>query len=213
LAVEGNLVQSARTTRFDWKSETVGTVCLQITDGEHATPQRTTQGVPLATAKNIRDGYLDMRSTDWVAKETAEKCWKRCKPRHEDLLMVCVGATTGRICRAQHPPDMVLVRSVALIRPNPEIVLPIYMDLFLRSPAGQSQIWANVKQSAQPCLYLGKMSEIQISFPPLAEQRRIVAKVDRLMALVDRLETQIAAARAAAVNLMEAVVAELTAQE
>jgi hypothetical protein len=31
--------------------------------------------------------------------------------------------------------------------------------------------------------------------------------------LVDRLETQIAAARAAAVNLMEAVVAELTAQE
>jgi type I restriction enzyme S subunit len=39
-----------------------------------------------------------------------------------------------------------------------------------------------------------------------------VAKVDQLMALVDQLETQFAASRAAAANLLEAVVAELTAQ-
>ncbi len=48
--------------------------------------------------------------------------------------------------------------------------------------------------------------------PPLAEQRRIVAKVDQLMALVDQLETQLAESRATAARLMEAVVAELTAQ-
>ena len=46
--------------------------------------------------------------------------------------------------------------------------------------------------------------------PPLAEQRRIVAKVDQLMALVDELETQLAASRATAKNLLEAIVAELT---
>ena len=42
-------------------------------------------------------------------------------------------------------------------------------------------------------------------------QRRIVAKVDELMTLVDALETQITASRAKAAQLMEAVVAELTA--
>jgi hypothetical protein len=47
----------------------------------------------------------------------------------------------------------------------------------------------------------------------LAEQRRIVAKVDELMALVDALETQLATAAPAAEKLMEAVVAELIAQE
>ena len=49
-----------------------------------------------------------------------------------------------------------------------------------------------------------------IPVPPLAEQRRIVAKVDELMALVDALETQLATAHTTAEKLMEAVVAELT---
>ena len=46
---------------------------------------------------------------------------------------------------------------------------------------------------------------------PLAEQRRIVAKVEQLIALVDALETQLAASRATAANLLSALVAELTA--
>jgi type I restriction enzyme S subunit len=46
--------------------------------------------------------------------ETALKCWKRCEPMHDDVLMVCVGATTGRLCLLKKPPKFVIVRSVAL---------------------------------------------------------------------------------------------------
>jgi type I restriction enzyme S subunit len=56
------------------------------------------------------------------------------------------------------------------------------------------------------------MSEFEIMLPPLPEQHRIVAKVDQLMALVDRLETHLTASCASAEKLMQAVVAELTAQ-
>lgn len=49
-----------------------------------------------------------------------------------------------------------------------------------------------------------------IPIPPLAEQRRIVEKVDELMTLVDALETQLATARTAADKLLAAAVAELT---
>jgi type I restriction enzyme S subunit len=45
----------------------------------------------------------------------------------------------------------------------------------------------------------------------LAEQRRIVAEVEQRMAWVDALETQLAASHATAVNLLSALVAELTA--
>jgi type I restriction enzyme S subunit len=51
---------------------------------------------------------------------------------------------------------------------------------------------------------------LELALPPLAEQRRIVAKVEQLMALVDALETQLAASRATAAKLLEALVAELT---
>jgi type I restriction enzyme S subunit len=60
-------------------------------------------------------------------------------------------------------------------------------------------------------LGLKAMNFLPVPLPPLAEQRRIVAKVDQLMALVDQLEAQLAESRATATRLMEAVVAELTA--
>ena len=63
---------------------------------------------------------------------------------------------------------------------------------------------------AQPNLNVQKIKEVFVSLPPLAEQRRIVAKVDELMALVDALETQLATARSSATQLLQAAVAELT---
>ncbi len=56
-----------------------------------------------------------------------------------------------------------------------------------------------------------KLRSVPIPIPPLAEQRRIVAKVEQLMALVDALEQKLAASRATAANLLSALVAELTA--
>ncbi|MEO6994404.1 MAG: restriction endonuclease subunit S [Lacunisphaera sp.] len=64
--------------------------------------------------------------------------------------------------------------------------------------------------TAQPVISGGKLYPTILALPPLAEQRRIVAKVDQLMALVDQFETQLAAARSTAANLLEAFVAELT---
>jgi type I restriction enzyme S subunit len=64
----------------------------------------------------------------------------------------------------------------------------------------------------KPGLNLNNIRDLVIPIPPLAEQRRIVAKVDQLMALVDQLEAQLAASRATAANLLAALVAELTTQ-
>ena len=57
------------------------------------------------------------------------------------------------------------------------------------------------------------MSNLPIPLPPFAEQRRIVSKVNQLMALVDQLETQLTQSRATSEKLIHALVLELTSQD
>ena len=69
---------------------------------------------------------------------------------------------------------------------------------------------ASGTSGSMPKINQTTLKSLPLPVPPLAEQRRIVAKVDQLMALVDELETQLAASRATAAKLLSALVAELT---
>jgi type I restriction enzyme S subunit len=57
-------------------------------------------------------------------------------------------------------------------------------------------------------LSVGKIRNIQIPIPPLAEQHRIVAKVDELMALCDRLEAQLTTTQTESRRFLDAVLYE-----
>jgi type I restriction enzyme S subunit len=69
------------------------------------------------------------------------------------------------------------------------------------------------KGAVHQTIYYPEWLSMHTLLPPLAEQRRIVAKVDQLMALVDQLDAQVTTARDNAGRLMDAVVAELTEQQ
>ena len=95
---------------------------------------------------------------------------------------------------------------------RPVFVEPDYILIFLKSSqfveAGIPMMTGTAGQKRVPTEYF---AAAPFPLPPLAEQRRIVAKVDQLMALVDQLETQLATSRATAAKLMDAVVTELSA--
>ena len=71
---------------------------------------------------------------------------------------------------------------------------------------------ASGTSGSMPKINQTTLKSLPLPIPPLAEQSRIVAKVDQLMALVDQLEDQLSATRAIAANLLAALVAELTTQ-
>ena len=77
-----------------------------------------------------------------------------------------------------------------------QVVMPQYLCQFLNGIG--DQLRAVASEAVQPFLNMKTIGAVAIPIPPLAEQRRIVAKVDQLIALVDELETQLADSRATA---------------
>jgi type I restriction enzyme S subunit len=79
-----------------------------------------------------------------------------------------------------------------------------YIELFINA----IDLKPYVTGTAQPKMNQAKMNSIPVALPPLAEQHRIVAKVDELMALCDRLETGLSTASAIRRRLLDALLAE-----
>ncbi len=101
-----------------------------------------------------------------------------------DLLICVRGATTGRTNIAGC--DACIGRGVAAIR-SP--LIQCYLNLFILTKA---QIILDMGTgSTFPSISKNDLLTLPLPLPPLAEQHRIVEKVDRLMALCDQLEAQL----------------------
>ncbi|MGB7218161.1 MAG: restriction endonuclease subunit S [Vicinamibacterales bacterium] len=68
------------------------------------------------------------------------------------------------------------------------LVVPQYLWIALRSPAMVTQVESKMRGQAYPAINDSDFQALPFPLPPLAEQHRVVAKVDELMALCDRLE-------------------------
>jgi len=99
--------------------------------------------------------------------------------------------------------EMVPMRGYGEVRPD-------YIRLFLKTPFFISLATESAHGMNLPRLATEKAREAPFALPPLAEQQRIVAKVDELIALCDALEAESAAAMAAHQALVEALLATLT---
>ncbi|HAV1553565.1 restriction endonuclease subunit S [Vibrio parahaemolyticus] len=179
-------------------------ITSKITDGDHKTPPRIETGYTLLSAKNVRDGFIDFSTTDFISEEDYMKSRDRCLPEHNDLLIVSVGGTIGRSSLVPKKSDFALVRSVALIKPlkfNSE-----YLKHAMDSKLLQDSIHNNKRGGAQPCLYLSEISKFPFTMPPLEEQNRIVLKINQLLAICESLKLQIQDSQVTQFHLTDAIV-------
>lgn len=194
-----------------WIWVRLGNISSKITDGDHKTPPRISSGKRLLSAKNVRDGYLDFENCDSISEEHYTKSRERCCPETGDLLIVSVGGTIGRTSLVPSDADFALVRSVALIKPL--VIDSSYLKYAMDSSLLQNSIHARKRGGAQPCLYLSEIENFVFSLPPLAEQHRIVAKVDELIALCDALKARIKDAQTTQLHLADAIVEQAVVEK
>ena len=133
-----------------------------------------------------------------------------CAVSTGDILISLVG-TIGKILVLPEgiEPGVINPRVIKLSL-DQQLVYPLFVKVLIGSPYAVDFFEENSHGGTMNILNLSILRSLPLPLPPLAEQHRIVAKVDQLMALVDQLEAQLAASRTAAANLLESVVAELT---
>ena len=97
-----------------------------------------------------------------------------------------------------------------VFRPVKKCVLPEYVLIFFKSPQflinGEAHMTGTAGQKRVPWDYFAKTP---FPLPPLAEQQRIVAKVDELMRWCDALEARLTAAQTTATHLLDATLAKI----
>ena len=98
-----------------------------------------------------------------------------------------------------------MARAVARFAAGPSVAKG-FLVAVLSSPHAQDYFTTATRTLAQPTLNISLIRQLPVPLPPLAEQHRIVARVDELMALCDRLESRLAAAREAQTALAAAAV-------
>ena len=181
-----NLIQSRFVEEFGdlkinpkkWKIKTFDEMTDLITDGEHATPRRTEEGIYLLSARNIMNHTIKLEDVDYIDQAEYDRISKRIHPKEGDVLISCSG-TVGRCCSVPAELKFQMVRSVALLRFKNEIN-PIFAEYMITSDYLKEQIDRSKTQSSQANLFQGKIKKLKGFVPPIDLQNQFAAFVQQV---------------------------------
>ena len=172
-----------------WKWANLSDLFALVTDGDHQAPPKAESGVPFLVIGNLNTGIVSLEDCRFVPTVYYEALDWGKKPRKNDLLYTVTGSY-GIPIKVEITDDFCVQRHVAILKTTKSTPIN-YLAYLLQSKYAlfyASEIATGIAQKTVPLTGLRIMP---IATPPLAEQHRIVAKVDELMALCDHLKSRI----------------------
>ena len=168
---------------------------------------------PYLRVANVQRGYLDLSVIKKIAVRKADE--ERYALRLGDVLMT-EGGDWDKLGRASiwHEEISGCIHQNHIFRGRPPSndVSPEWVITYVNSLLGRAFFEDASKQTTNlASINMTQLRGCPFPLPPLAEQHRIVAKVDALMALCDRLEASLTAAAANRGRLLDALLAEALA--
>ena len=161
-----------------WKYYKLDELTELITDGEHATPKRTTQGIYLLSARNVLNHQLSLEDVDYIDYDEFSRISRRIIPREGDVLISCSGSI-GRCCVVPKNIKFQMVRSIALLRFKSNIN-PVFAEYMITSDYLQDQINKSKTASSQANLFQGKIKSLKGVVPPLELQNQFASFVEEI---------------------------------
>lgn len=186
-----------------WALTNIGEVCSNLQYGYTASSSDEPVGPRFLRITDIQNGQVAWSSVPFCQIDSQQL--EKYQLRSGDLVFARTGGTVGKSFLLGHPPEPAVFASY-LIRLSPsKEVDPKYLYYFFQSTEYWEQIGIK-KGGLQGNVNAKTLSSVEFLLSPLAEQHRIVAKVDELMALCDALKARLAEAQTTQVHLADAIV-------
>ena len=160
----------------DWFKLTLGDVCEKITDGAHKSPKSVDDGKPMASVKDLTRFGVDLSNARKISKEDFDDLVQQgCKPHVGDVLIAKDGnSALDTVCTVDSEIDAVLLSSVAILRPDPEMLDSNFLKYYFCSPQVIDYLKTNfISGAAIPRVVLRDFRKAEINIPPLSIQRKI----------------------------------------
>ncbi len=140
-------------------------------------------GVPLVRITNIKDEKIDLSKAVYIDQKDYHKDLSQYEIKNGDLLIAMSGATTGKIGVNQTNKKILLNQRVGKFEPK-QALNKLYLFNFLLTKIEYS-LEISVG-AAQPNLSTAQIKNFQIPLPPLHEQKRIVAILEKAFTAIDQ---------------------------
>lgn len=198
-ACEGKLVDADLSK---WKRLKLSEIGEVVTGNTPPTsdPENLGNEVPFFKPTDLDAGYNVREARQYLSEKGAKLA--RILPAGS-ILVTCIGATIGKTGFARV--DCATNQQINAFVVNPKIAVSAWAFLAFTSPNGQRQIKENASATTLPILNKSKFQALEIPLPPLAEQTRIVAEVERRLSVVEELEAMVSANLQRSARLRQAV--------
>lgn len=170
-----------------WKWVRIGSLLQKLVDGTHRTPKYTTSGVPFVSVRNMSNGQLSLKDTKFISEEEHRELWSRCNPQRGDILLSKVG-TTGVPAKVDTDEEFSLFVSVALLKFNNKLLDIDFLIYSILAPNFQKQCKDHTRGVGNKNWVIVDIANTTLPLPPLAEQKRIVAKLEEILPMCDKLK-------------------------
>ena len=149
----------------DWEEKQLGEIALHITDGVHNTVIDSPNGeYYLLSCKNIKSGQLFIGSNERrIDHETFTKLRKRTRLSHGDILVTSVGTVGEMYLVNESPSNYEFQRSVAIIKPNNDIISSYFLYAALLYQ--QNEIKHLAHGAVQQCIFISDLKEYSLIVP------------------------------------------------
>ena len=193
-----------------WSWSTLMQCSLLVIDCKNKTAPYASSGIRLVRTTNVRDGRLNANDQKFVDERTYKDWSLRANPQEGDLL-ITREAPMGEVCLIPEGERVCLGQRMMMSRLVPGTIAPQFLLYSLMDPSLMERVQDKPLGATVQHLRVGGVETLLVPLPPLAEQHRIIAKVDELMAICDQLESSLATADDTRRRLLDALLHEALA--